>query len=123
MRISDNLRITQITPAIIKPNKLDAVMDELRAKGVSGMTVSEVKGYGRQKGQTEVYRGQEYIVNLLPKVKIEIAAADDFVSTIVETIQTTANTGNIGDGKVFVVDLLQAVRIRTGETDQNAISA
>lgn len=109
--------------AIIKPAKLDAAIEALRSKGVSGLTVTEVKGYGRQKGQTEVYRGREYTVNLLPKVKLEIAATDDLVPTIVETIREAANTGKIGDGKIFVIDLIEAVRIRTGETDSGAIGA
>ena len=107
--------------AIIKPFKLDEVREALGAIGVAGMTVSEVKGFGRQKGQTEIYRGAEYSTNMLPKVKIEIAAADDLVAQIVETIQQTASTEAIGDGKVFVLDLVSATRIRTGETGDTAL--
>lgn len=107
--------------AIIKPFKLDEVRDALAAIGVAGLTVSEVKGFGRQKGQTEIYRGAEYATNMLPKVKIEIAADADAADGIVETITKTASTGNIGDGKVFVLDLAHAVRIRTGETGDTAL--
>lgn len=107
--------------AIIKPFKLDEVREALGAIGVAGMTVSEVKGFGRQKGQTEIYRGAEYSTNMLPKVKLEIAAADDLVAQIVETIQQTASTEAIGDGKVFVLDLASATRIRTGETGDTAL--
>ena len=107
--------------AIIKPHRLDAVREALAATGVEGMTVSEVKGYGRQRGQTEIYRGAEYTVHFLPKVKIEIAVADDKAAPVIEAIRTAANTGKIGDGKVFVYDLDQAVRIRTGETDNDAL--
>ncbi|MFC4351886.1 P-II family nitrogen regulator [Fodinicurvata halophila] len=107
--------------AIIKPFKLDDVREALTASGIEGLTVSEVKGYGRQKGQTEIYRGAEYAVNFLPKVKIEVAVADDRVEGVVETIQKTANTGRIGDGKIFVLDISHAVRIRTGETDSEAL--
>ncbi|MEM8785324.1 MAG: P-II family nitrogen regulator [Pseudomonadota bacterium] len=113
----------KLITAIIKPAKLDEVVDALRAQAVTGMTVTEVKGYGRQKGQTEVYRGQEYTIHLLPKVKVEVAADEGQVGMIVDTIQQVANTGKIGDGKIFVMDLEQAVRIRTGETDANAISS
>ncbi|MEM1138923.1 MAG: P-II family nitrogen regulator [Pseudomonadota bacterium] len=113
----------KLITAIIKPAKLDEVVDALRAQAVTGMTVTEVKGYGRQKGQTEVYRGQEYTIHLLPKVKVEVAADEGQVAMIVDTIQQVANTGKIGDGKIFVMDLEQAVRIRTGETDANAISS
>jgi nitrogen regulatory protein P-II 2 len=107
--------------AIIKPFMLDAVREALTALGVQGMTVSEVKGFGRQKGHTEIYRGAEYTVDFLPKIKIEIAVASDMADKVVETIQNTANTGKIGDGKIFVLDLAQAIRIRTGETDANAL--
>lgn len=111
----------KLVMAIIKPFKLDEVREALTGVGVEGLTVSEVKGYGRQKGQTEIYRGAEYAVNFLPKVKIEIAVDDPLVEKIVETIQTAANTGRIGDGKIFVLDLNHAVRIRTGETDSAAL--
>ncbi|QMW23503.1 P-II family nitrogen regulator [Sandaracinobacteroides saxicola] len=107
--------------AVIKPFKLDEVRDALSALGVQGMTVSEVKGFGRQKGQTEIYRGAEYTTNMVPKVKIEIAAADELAPRVVETIQQSAHTGAIGDGKIFVLDLGQAVRIRTGETNDTAL--
>ncbi|WP_026986716.1 P-II family nitrogen regulator [Fodinicurvata fenggangensis] len=111
----------KMVTAIIKPFKLDDVREALTASGIEGLTVSEVKGYGRQKGQTEIYRGAEYAVNFLPKVKIEVAVADDVVEGVVETIQKTANTGRIGDGKIFVLDISHAVRIRTGETDSEAL--
>jgi nitrogen regulatory protein P-II 2 len=107
--------------AIIKPFKLDEVREALGAIGVAGMTVSEVKGFGRQKGQTEIYRGAEYSTNMLPKVKLEIAAADEIVGQVVETIQQTANTDAIGDGKIFVLDLASATRIRTGESGETAL--
>lgn len=107
--------------AIIKPFKLDEVREALGALGVAGMTVSEVKGFGRQKGQTEIYRGAEYSTNMLPKVKIEIAASDELAAQIVETIQFTAGSDSIGDGKIFVLDLVSSVRIRTGETGDNAL--
>ena len=107
--------------AIIKPFKLDEVREALNGLGVAGMTVSEVKGFGRQKGQTEIYRGAEYSTNMLPKVKIEIAAADAMVPQIVETIQQVASTEAIGDGKIFVLDLASATRIRTGETGDTAL--
>lgn len=107
--------------AIIKPFKLDEVREALTGLGVQGLTVSEVKGFGRQKGQTEIYRGAEYSVSFLPKIKIELAVNDDLVESAVETIQRTANTGRIGDGKIFVLELLQSVRIRTGETGASAI--
>ena len=111
----------KLVMAIIKPFKLDEVREALTGVGVEGLTVSEVKGYGRQKGQTEIYRGAEYAINFLPKVKIEIAVADDLAEKVVETIQTAANTGRIGDGKIFVLDVGHAVRIRTGETDTSAL--
>ena len=107
--------------AIIKPFKLDDVRDALTPLGVQGLTVSEVKGFGRQKGQTEIYRGAEYHVNFLPKVKIEVAVGDDLAEQVVEAIMKAAHTGKIGDGKIFVVDLERAVRIRTGETDAQAL--
>ena len=107
--------------AIIKPFKLDEVREALTEIGVAGMTVSEVKGFGRQKGQTEIYRGAEYSTNMVPKIKIEIACAVDLADKVVEAIQASANTGAIGDGKIFVLDVGQAVRIRTGETDETAL--
>ena len=107
--------------AVIKPFKLDEVREALGAIGVAGMTVSEVKGFGRQKGQTEIYRGAEYSTNMLPKVKLEIAAGDDIAAQVVETIQQTASTDAIGDGKIFVLDLASATRIRTGETGDTAL--
>ncbi len=111
----------KLVMAIIKPFKLDEVREALTPLGIQGLTVSEVKGFGRQKGQTEIYRGAEYVVNFLPKVKLEVAVNDDMVDRVVEAIQTAANTGKIGDGKIFVVDLQKAVRIRTGETDAEAL--
>ncbi|MDH4384818.1 MAG: P-II family nitrogen regulator [Caulobacter sp.] len=108
--------------AIIKPSRLDAVLDAVTEAGASGLTVTEVRGYGRQKGKTEVYRGAEYEVKLLPKVKLEIAVTDAIVDTVVEAIVRSANSSKIGDGKVFVMDLEQALRIRTGETDASAIT-
>jgi nitrogen regulatory protein P-II 2 len=107
--------------AVIKPFKLDEVREALGGIGIAGMTVSEVKGFGRQKGQTEIYRGAEYSTNMLPKVKLEIAVADEVVEQVVETIQKTANTDAIGDGKIFVLDLASATRIRTGETGDTAL--
>ena len=111
----------KIVMAIIKPFKLDEVRDALTGIGVHGMTVTEVKGYGRQKGHTEIYRGTEYAVNFLPKMKIEVAVPSDQVDKVVETIIATAKTGQIGDGKIFVFGLDHAVRIRTGETDSDAL--
>jgi len=111
----------KIVMAIIKPFKLDEVRDALTGIGVHGMTVTEVKGYGRQKGHTEIYRGTEYAVSFLPKLKIEVAVPSDHVDKVVETITTTAKTGQIGDGKIFVLGIDQAVRIRTGETDAAAL--
>ena len=111
----------KIVMAIIKPFKLDEVRDALTAAGMHGMTGTEVKGYGRQKGHTEIYRGAEYAVNFLPKIKIEVAVASDQVGRAIETIAAAAKTGQIGDGKIFVLDLESAVRIRTGETDAAAI--
>jgi nitrogen regulatory protein P-II 2 len=107
--------------AIIKPFKLDDVREAISEIGVEGITVSEVKGFGRQKGHTELYRGAEYQVDFLPKVKLEIAVNDDVVERLVETISKAAYTGKIGDGKIFVYDLEQAIRIRTGEQDNEAI--
>lgn len=107
--------------AVIKPFKLDDVREALGAVGIAGMTVTEVKGFGRQKGQTEIYRGAEYTVSFLPKVRIELAVADDLAPRAVEAIQTAAGTGSIGDGKIFVFDLAQATRIRTGETGDAAL--
>jgi nitrogen regulatory protein P-II 2 len=107
--------------AIIKPFKLDDVREALTPLGVQGLTVSEVKGFGRQKGQTEIYRGAEYHVNFLPKVKIEVAVASDLAEAVVEAIVKAAHTGKIGDGKIFMMDIDRAVRIRTGETDNEAL--
>ena len=111
----------KLVNAIIKPFKLDDVRDALSAIGIQGLTITEVKGFGRQKGHTELYRGAEYVVDFLPKVKIEIAAADDRLDEIIEAIQKAANTGKIGDGKIFVVNLEQVIRIRTGEAGEEAI--
>jgi nitrogen regulatory protein P-II 2 len=111
----------KIVVAIIKPFKLDEVRDALTGIGVHGMTVTEVKGYGRQKGHTEIYRGTEYAVSFLPKLKIEVAVPSDQVDKVVDAITTTAKTGQIGDGKIFVFGIDQAVRIRTGETDAAAL--
>jgi nitrogen regulatory protein P-II 2 len=107
--------------AVIKPFKLDDVREALTPLGVQGLTVSEVKGFGRQKGQTEIYRGAEYHVNFLPKVKVEVAVPADLAEQVVEAIMKSAHTGKIGDGKIFVMDLERAVRIRTGETDNEAL--
>lgn len=107
--------------AVIKPFKLDEVREALSEAGINGLTVTEVKGFGRQKGHTELYRGAEYVVDFLPKVKLEIAVSDDMAEVAVETIQKTAYTGKIGDGKLFVFDLAAAVRIRTGERDDVAL--
>ena len=107
--------------AVIKPHKLDPVREALTALGVSGMTVTEVKGFGRQKGQTEIYRGAEYTTTFLPKVKIEVVVPEDIADQAVEAIQKTASTGNIGDGKIFVLDIGSATRIRTGETGESAL--
>ena len=107
--------------AIIKPFKLDEVREALMAAGIQGMTVIEVKGFGRQKGQTEIYRGAEYTTNMVPKIKIEVVVADSMVAAVVETIQAAAQTGSIGDGKIFVAEVISAVRIRTGETDETAL--
>jgi nitrogen regulatory protein P-II 2 len=107
--------------AIIKPFKLEDVRDAIGDLGIAGLTVTEVKGYGRQRGHTEIYRGAEYAVNFLPKMKIEVAVPDDRADKVVEVITSTAKTGQIGDGKIFVLDLEHAVRIRTGETDADAL--
>lgn len=107
--------------AIIKPHKLDEVRDALTELGVHGLTATEVKGYGRQKGHTEIYRGAEYLVSFLPKIKIEVAVASDASDAVVEAITNAARTGQIGDGKIFVFSLEKAVRIRTGETDNDAL--
>jgi nitrogen regulatory protein P-II 2 len=111
----------KIVMAIIKPFKLDEVRDALTAVGVHGLTVTEVKGYGRQKGHTEIYRGAEYAVSFLPKLKIEVAVAAELVEKTMEAISSSARTGQIGDGKIFVSPLEQAVRIRTGERDSDAL--
>ncbi len=111
----------KLITAIIKPFKLDEVREALSTLGVQGLTVTEVKGYGRQKGQTEVYRGAEYTTNMVPKIKLEIAVADGLAPRVVETVQQVAATGSIGDGKIFVLDLAAALRIRTGETDDAAL--
>ena len=107
--------------AIIKPFKLDEVKEALQEAGIQGMTVSEVKGFGRQKGHTELYRGAEYVVDFLPKVKLEIVIEDDIVPKALEAIQKAAKTGRIGDGKIFVSSVDEVIRIRTGETGKNAI--
>jgi nitrogen regulatory protein P-II 2 len=111
----------KLVTAIIKPFKLDEVREALSGIGVQGITVTEVKGFGRQKGHTELYRGAEYVVDFLPKVKIEAAIKDDILEQVIEAIEKSANTGKIGDGKVFVFDLEQVVRIRTGETGADAL--
>jgi nitrogen regulatory protein P-II 2 len=111
----------KLVTAIIKPSRLDPVLEALKDIGVGGLTVSEVRGFGRQKGKTEVYRGAEYEVKLLPKVKVEIAAANDLVERVVDAISAAAKTGKIGDGKIWVADLDTVLRIRTGETGQAAV--
>jgi nitrogen regulatory protein P-II 2 len=113
--------LMKLVIAIIKPFKLDQVRDALLAIGVHGMTITEVKGYGRQKGHTEIYRGAEYAVNFLPKIRIEVAIPADQVTRVVDAISAAAKTGQIGDGKVFVMSIDQALRIRTGETDADAL--
>jgi nitrogen regulatory protein P-II 2 len=113
--------LMKMVMAIVKPFKLDEVREALTATGIQGLTVTEVKGYGRQKGHTEIYRGAEYAVSFLPKIKIEVAVAADMVDRAVEAIANSARTGQIGDGKIFVYGLDQAVRIRTGETDADAL--
>jgi nitrogen regulatory protein P-II 2 len=117
-----HLEITmKLITAIVKPFKLDDVREALSEIGVQGITVTEVKGFGRQKGHTELYRGAEYVVDFLPKVKIDVAVADDVAETTLEAISKSANTGKIGDGKIFVSSLEQVIRIRTGETGEDAI--
>jgi nitrogen regulatory protein P-II 2 len=111
----------KLVTAIIKPFKLDEVREALSAIGVQGVTVTEVKGFGRQKGHTELYRGAEYVVDFLPKVKIEIAIKAELLEQVIEAIEKSANTGKIGDGKIFVFELEQAIRIRTGETGSDAL--
>ena len=111
----------KLVTAIIKPFKLDEVREALTSLGIQGLTVSEVKGFGRQKGQTEIYRGAEYAVSFLPKIKIEVAVSADLVASAIEAIANAARTGQIGDGKIFVMPLEKAVRIRTGETDTDAL--
>jgi nitrogen regulatory protein P-II 2 len=111
----------KLITAIIKPFKLDEVREALAAVGVQGITVTEVKGFGRQKGHTELYRGAEYVVDFLPKVKVEAAIRDDLVDQVIETIEKAASTGKIGDGKIFVFDVEQVIRIRTGETGEEAL--
>jgi nitrogen regulatory protein P-II 2 len=111
----------KMVTAVIKPFKLDDVREALATIGVTGMTVTEVKGFGRQKGHTELYRGAEYVVDFLPKVKLEIAVSTDVVEQVIETVISAANTGKIGDGKIFVSSIEQIVRIRTGETDEQAV--
>jgi nitrogen regulatory protein P-II 2 len=111
----------KLVTAIIKPFKLDEVREALSGIGVQGITVTEVKGFGRQKGHTELYRGAEYVVDFLPKVKIEAAVSDDLVERVIEAIESGARTGKIGDGKIFVYDLEQVIRIRTGETGGEAL--
>ncbi|MEO7386579.1 MAG: P-II family nitrogen regulator [Gammaproteobacteria bacterium] len=111
----------KLITAIIKPFRLDDVRNALSEVGVNGMTVTEVKGFGRQRGHTELYRGAEYVVDFLPKSKVEVAVSDDLVERVVEAITTAARTGKVGDGKIFVTDLHQSLRIRTGETGDNAL--
>ena len=111
----------KLITAIIKPFKLDEVKEALNEIGIEGITVSEVKGYGRQKGHTELYRGAEYVVDFIPKVKVEIAVADDLVAKVTQTIENTAKTGRIGDGKIFITPLEDAIRIRTGERGTDAV--
>ena len=114
-------RAMKLVIAVIKPFKLDEVRDALTRIGIHGMTVSEVKGYGRQKGHTEIYRGAEYAVNFLPKLRLEVAVASEQLDQVMEQLQAAARTGQIGDGKIFVTPIEQAVRIRTGETDVDAL--
>ena len=111
----------KLVMAVIKPHKLDAVREALTGLGVQGLTATEVKGYGRQSGHTEVYRGAEYTVSFVPKLKLEVAVSDAQADAVVEAIQSSANTGKIGDGKIFVYDVGRAVRIRTGEQDEEAL--
>jgi nitrogen regulatory protein P-II 2 len=111
----------KLITAIIKPFRLDDVRNALSEVGVNGMTVTEVKGFGRQRGHTELYRGAEYVVDFLPKSKVEVAVADELVERVIEAITAAARTGKVGDGKIFVTDLHQSLRIRTGETGDNAL--
>ncbi|HCK09170.1 MAG: transcriptional regulator [Gemmatimonadetes bacterium] len=111
----------KLISAIIQPHKLDEVREALAEAGVQGLTVVEARGYGRQKGHKEVYRGAEYVIDFLPKVKLEIVIGDDLVDKAIDTIEQSAKTGNVGDGKIFVSEIAQAVRIRTGETGQDAL--
>jgi nitrogen regulatory protein PII len=111
----------KLVTAIMKPFKIDDVLDALMHQGVNGMTITEVKGYGRQRGFTEIYRGAEYVVRLLPKTRVEVTVNDDQTDHVVTAIQTAAQTGRIGDGKIFVMPLDHVLRIRTGETDRNAL--
>ncbi len=111
----------KLITAVVKPFKLDDVREALSEIGVQGITVTEVKGFGRQKGHTELYRGAEYVVDFLPKVKIEVAVSSDLTDKVIESITKAANTGKIGDGKIFVTELAQAIRIRTGETGEEAV--
>jgi nitrogen regulatory protein P-II 1 len=111
----------QKVEAIIKPFKLDEVKEALNGIGIQGITVSEVKGFGRQKGHTELYRGAEYVVDFLPKIKVEVVVPDDLVGKVIDAVQTAANTGRIGDGKIFVLPVSEAIRIRTGERGEHAI--
>jgi nitrogen regulatory protein P-II 2 len=111
----------KLVTAIIKPFKLDEVREALAAVGVQGITVTEVKGFGRQKGHTELYRGAEYVVDFLPKVKVEAAIKDDMLDQVIEAVEKSASTGKIGDGKIFVFDVEQVIRIRTGETGEEAL--
>jgi nitrogen regulatory protein P-II 2 len=118
---NNGVPVMKLVIAVIKPFKLDEVHDALTRLGITGMTVSEVKGYGRQKGHTEIYRGAEYVVNFLPKIRIEVAVPADRADKVVETISGAARTGQIGDGKIFVMTIDHAMRIRTGETDSDAL--
>lgn len=111
----------KLITAILKPFKLDDVREALSEAGISGITVTEVKGFGRQKGHTELYRGAEYVVDFLPKIKLELAVSDELVETALDAIAATANTGKIGDGKIFVTNIEEAIRIRTGETGSTAL--
>jgi nitrogen regulatory protein PII len=121
VKLSDGGGFMKKIEAIIKPFKVDAVKEALGELGVSGMTVSEVKGYGRQKGHTEIYRGAEYVVDFIPKVKIEIVVTSDSADRVVETIREAAHTGKIGDGKIFVLPVEEAIRVRTGEKGAEAL--
>jgi nitrogen regulatory protein PII len=121
LRTSGGPRVMKKIEAIIKPFKLDEVKESLGGVGVQGITVTEVKGFGRQRGHTELYRGAEYVVDFLPKVKLEVIVKDDQVEAVVEAVQTAAKTGRIGDGKIFVTDVGEVVRIRTGETGESAL--